>query len=193
VVINDPNSKAYLTNPLNWSNVDIYLHIFLTFFFGHFASMLFFDGILRNISNLFFFHYPAIYIVHILFSIAYLAFTVWFLTICWRWWRNRSLLPMTHNQSYSTTSQQQTLIAQSYVFFAAIMLIIGFFIYIVIGVIDLSIRTRYSKTFYGDVFVFVFRCILWLLAIGAILCLNRDYLAKGFLAKKKKTNQAMKS
>lgn len=29
----------------NWSNLDVYLHIFLTFYFGHFAAMLFFDGI----------------------------------------------------------------------------------------------------------------------------------------------------
>jgi hypothetical protein len=184
-IINNPNQEFLKS----WSNIDVYLHIFLTVFFGHFASMLFFDGILRNISNVFFYYYPTLYIVNILFSIAYLAFTIWFLTVCWRWWRNKSLLPtMAQSQDYNVSNQKQTRIAQNYVFLAAIVLIVGFFIYIVMSVIDLSIRAKYSKTFYGDVFIFIFRCIFWLLAIGANLCLNRDYLAKNFTVKKKNVN-----
>lgn len=88
-----PNSGRF-----SWSNADTYMHIFLTFYFGHFAAMLFFDGIIRNFVNLYLFEHRGlsmlIYILHIILSIALLAFCIWFLTICWRWWRNKSLLPM---------------------------------------------------------------------------------------------------
>lgn len=82
----------------SWSNADTYMHIFLTFYFGYFAAMLFFDGIIRNFVNLYLFEHRSmsmlVYILHIILSIALLGFCVWFLTICWRWWRNKSLLPM---------------------------------------------------------------------------------------------------
>lgn len=82
----------------SWTKADTYMHIFLTFYFGAFAAMLFFDGIIRNFVNLYLFEHRnwsmLIFILHIILSIALLAFCVWFLTICWRWWRNKSLLPM---------------------------------------------------------------------------------------------------
>lgn len=82
---------------LNWSKLDTYLHIFLTFYYGHFAAMLFFDGVLRNIINLYVIEQSTssifLYILSIVFSIAMLAFTIWFMTICWRWWRYKSLGP----------------------------------------------------------------------------------------------------
>lgn len=82
----------------SWTNADTYMHIFLTFYFGAFAAMLFFDGIIRNFVNLYLFEHSnwsmLVFILHIILSIALLAFCVWFLTICWRWWRNKSLLPM---------------------------------------------------------------------------------------------------
>lgn len=93
----------------SWTNADTYMHIFLTFYFGHFAAMLFFDGIIRNFVNLYLFEHRnmsmLIYILHIILSIALLAFCVWFLTICWRWWRNKSLLPM-YGASYYDYNQR---------------------------------------------------------------------------------------
>ena len=82
---------------LNWPKLDIYLHIFLTFYFGHFAAMLFFDGVLRNIVNLYVMEQSTgsvfLYLLSIVFSIAMLAFSTWFVTICWRWWRYKNMSP----------------------------------------------------------------------------------------------------
>ena len=179
----------------NWSNLDVYLHIFLTFYFGHFAAMLFFDGILRNIFNLYLMEHTAgsiiIYILHIVFSIAFLAFTVWFMTICWRWWRHKSLIPSTGfdyaQRSIRPRSRHST--AHGYIFLSACILIVGFFFFLALGCIDLGYKRRqtlhgethkqYEESLYmADLIVFVFRLIFWLVGIVATLMLSREVLYK---------------
>jgi hypothetical protein len=200
-----PNHDTYLTenytikmqpsgpqNTLNWTNSDTYIHIFLTFFFGHFASFLFFDGILRNIENLIVFERPVFYIIFIIFSIAYLAFTVWMLTILWRWWRNKSLLP--HDINYVPNvpllKKQQKLIAQNYVFIAAVILAFGLLVYLAIGIIDNRVKYyHYNTVYYIDTIIFVIRLVLWFIAIIALLALNRRYFKDNVLPKSFKTTK----
>jgi len=180
----------------NWSNLDVYLHIFLTFYFGCFAAMLFFDGILRNIVNLYVMEHSSgsifIYILHIIFSIGFLAFTIWFMTICWRWWRNKSIIPSNaHSQvdqrSRGPRARQAT--AHGHVFVSACILIIGFFIFLALGCIDLGYKKKqvsnsdifkqYNESLYlADMIVFIFRVVLWLVGIVATLLLSREVLYK---------------
>ncbi len=179
----------------NWSNLDIYLHIFLTFYFGHFAAMLFFDGILRNIINLYVMEHTAgsvlIYVIHIVFSIGFLAFTIWFMTICWRWWRHKSLVPSSSTQ-FSGRNPRDTLKqskAYGYVFFAACLLIVGFFVFLAIGCIDIAFKKnqvahsnifkQYNESLYlADLLVFIFRLVFWIVGIVATLMLSRQVLYK---------------
>ena len=178
---------------LNWSSCDTYLHIFLTFYFGHFAAMLFFDGILRSIANLYILEHtatsPLVFIVHIIFSIAYLAFTIWFMTICWRWWRNKSLQPDNGLPNLNQGPRDRQVKARGYVFFAACVLIVGFFVFLTIGIIELDHKRsqerfnipygRYNTSAYiGDWVVFVFRLVFWVVGIVATLLLSRDVLTK---------------
>ena len=168
-------------NPAKWEKFDTYLHIFLTFFFGHFASMLLFDGIFRNIGNLFVYDHVAIFLIHILFAIAYLAFTIWFLTICWRWWRNKSLIPIAegNNNHLQLNAKQQKAIGQNYAFIAAVFLAIGLIIYIVLVIIELTVKHYHNYgVYFIDVVIFLIRIVIWLFAIGALLCLNREHLSK---------------
>lgn len=187
------------TNRFNWNNADTYLHIFLTFYFGHFAAILFFDGILRSIASLYTLKHtnvsPLIYITHIIFSICLIAFVIWFMTQCWRWWRNKSLEPA-NGSTYYDYSQQKPLrlrdkesLANNYVFLAAIVLIIGFFIYLIIGLVDINFKkeqeayykiyTHFNTSAYiGDWFVLIFRLIFWIVGIVATLLLSRNVLIK---------------
>ncbi len=182
----------------NWSNLDIYLHIFLTFYFGMFAAMLFFDGILRNIVNLYVMDQTAgsifIYVLHILLSIGFLAFTIWFMTICWRWWRYKSLMPSNDPANFDYTnrslrSRDKQSSANTLVFVSACILIIGFFIFLVLGSLDIAYKKekvinsdlfkQYNESLYlADMIVFVFRLILWLVGIVATLLLSRQVLYK---------------
>lgn len=223
VEFQDPNSYSIkveyhpVTESFNWSNCDTYLHIFLTFYFGHFAAMLFFDGIIRNIINLIILDHiessPFIYILHIVFSIAMLAFTIWFMTICWRWWRSKSLLPpngltyFDHTQRPVRPKDRQAA-AHTYVFIAACVLIIGFFFYLALGVIDLwykqqqassiikitindeynhysSLRKYSYPSYLTDLIVFIFRLVFWLTGIIATLLLSRDVLMRCFCPSKR--------
>lgn len=179
-----------------WSNMDVYLHIFLTFYFGHFAAMLFFDGVLRNIVNLYVMEHTTgsiiLYIFHIIFSIGMLAFTIWFMTICWRWWRYKSLSPSTGNVDYAkqpVRPRAKKSAAYGYVFVSAVILIFGFFIFLAIGCIDLAYKQeqvensnffkQYNKSLYfADMIVFIFRLIFWLIGIVATLLLSREVLYK---------------
>ena len=171
-----------------WSNFDTYLHVFLTFYFGHFASFLFFDGIVRNIEGLILFNREIFYIIYIIFSISYLSFTVWMLTILWRWWRNKSLLPYETNYvpNVPFLKKQQKLIAKNYVFIAAIIMTIGFLIYLVLAIIDNRIRSYFNLSTtvaFIDTLIIIIRLIFWLIAIIALLALNRNYFIKNFLPK----------
>jgi hypothetical protein len=216
VEFQDPNSYSIkveyhpVTESFNWTNCDTYLHIFLTFYFGHFAAMLFFDGIIRNIINLIILDHtessPFIYILHIVFSIAMLAFTIWFMTVCWRWWRSKSLQPYNglayfdHTQRPARPADRHST-AHKYVFIAACVLIIGFFFYLALGIIDLwykqqqassiikitindefnhySSLKKYSYPSYlTDLIVFIFRLVFWITGIIATLLLSRDILMK---------------
>lgn len=183
----------------SWSNVDTYLHIFLTFYFGHFAAMLFFDGIIRNFVNLYLFEHRnlsmLIYIFHIILSIALLAFTVWFMTICWRWWRHKSILPLYYSgapvRPLGPKERQATF--HGYVFTAALLLIVGFFCFLILGILDLSFKYelqqtsqqclygRYNNAAYiGDCVVFLLRALFWIVGIVATLLLSRETLYKYF-------------
>jgi hypothetical protein len=180
-----------------WNNFDTCLHIFLTFYFGYFASFLFFDGIIRNIEALILFDRTVFYIIYMIFAIAYLSFTVWMLTILWRWWRNKSLLP--HETNYVPNvpflKKQQTLIAKNYVFIAAIFMTIGLLIYLVLAIIDNRIRNYFSlptTLVFIETTIIIIRLIFWLIAIIALLALNRAYFVKNFLPKrfyKKENNE----
>lgn len=166
-----------------WHNLDTYLHIFLTFFFGHFASMLFFDGILRNISYLFVFNAPGLYIISILFSIIYLSFSLWLLTICWKWWRHKSLLPYDSRYvpNVPALQKQQNTIAHAYIFIAALVLAIGLLIYITLGVVDIRIKNYHNYTVHViETIIFILRIILWIIGIIALLLLNRNYFISRF-------------
>ena len=132
-----------------WSNMDTYLHIFLTFYFGHFAALLFFDGILRSVGALFTLEHasysPLIYMTHIVFSIGYLAFTVWFMTVCWRWWRHKSLEPYRHNHNQNSQVNRRyssRSMANAYVWLAVFILIVGWFIFVIIGLVDVNYKCR---------------------------------------------------
>lgn len=223
VEFQDPNSYSIkveyhpVTESFNWSNCDTYLHIFLTFYFGHFAAMLFFDGIIRNIINLIILDHtessPFIYILHIVFSIAMLAFTIWFMTVCWRWWRSKSLLPYNglayfdHEQRPNRVKDRKET-AHTYVFIAACVLIISFFFYLALGIIDLwykqqqassiikitindeynhysSLRKYSYPSYLTDLIVFIFRLIFWITGIIATLLLSRDILMKCFCPSKR--------
>lgn len=199
---NNPNSYTIKVEhhpkneKFNWSNLDVYLHIFLTFYFGHFAAMLFFDGILRNIANLYVMEHSAgsifLYILHIVFSIGFLAFTIWFMTICWRWWRHKSLLPSDGAAEYTQRplrprAKQAT--AHGLVFVSACILILGFFVFLAIGCIDLAYKKQqvsnsdffkqYNESLYlADMIVFIFRLVFWLVGIVATLLLSREILYK---------------
>lgn len=182
----------------NWSNLDVYLHIFLTFYFGHFAAMLFFDGILRNIVNLYVLEHSngsvVIYILHIIFSIGFLAFTIWFMTICWRWWRFKSLLPSNDPANFDYVQRPlrpraKQASAHTHVFIAACVLIIGFFVFLVLGSLDIAYKKeqvansdlfkQYNESLYlADMIVFVFRLLFWLVGIVATLLLSRQVLYK---------------
>ncbi|CAF0753297.1 unnamed protein product [Brachionus calyciflorus] len=176
----------------HWSNTDTYLHIFLTFYFGHFAAILFFDGVVRNIGYLSVFGHdhsvfsPFIFILQIILSICLLAFTVWFMTICWRWWRHKSLQPIIDLSRQRLGPKERSLEVHAYVFTAAIILIITFFIYLILGSLDLSFKygidQKYGslrKSFYViDLGVFIFRIIFWIIGIVATLFLSRDVLYK---------------
>ena len=183
-----PSSVEVQNDDLCWQNIDTYLHIFLTFFFGHFASFLFFDGIIRNIECLILFERPVFYIFYMIFSITYIAFTVWMLTILWRWWRNKSLMP--HDSDYVPNVPflriQQKLIAKNYVFIAVILLSIGFLIYLILGIMDNHIKEYFSYTnlFFIDRKIFMIRLFLWILAIFALLALNRSYFMRNILPKR---------
>ncbi|RNA31940.1 hypothetical protein BpHYR1_051282 [Brachionus plicatilis] len=175
----------------HWTNMDTYLHIFLTFYFGHFAAILFFDGIVRNIGYLSVFGHhhtlfsPFIFILELILSICLLAFTIWFLTICWRWWRNKSLQPI-HFDKQNIAPKQRAIQFHAYVFTAAIILIISFFVYLILGILSLSFKYhvdqkfgRQRKSFFTvDLGVFVFRIIFWIVGIVATLFLSRDILYK---------------
>jgi len=169
----------------NWSKTDTYLHIFLTFFFGFFATILFFDGILRNIANFYILQHTNatyfIYIISIIFSIAYLAFTVWFMTICWRWWRNESI----SGSKSARNDNEKT--AHKYVFIAAVLLIIGFFIFLILGILDLHHKRtqhEYEEGYYSDaaymadLAIFIFKLVFWIIGIIATLLLSRNVLFK---------------
>ena len=183
-------------NAINWSNIDTYLHIFLTFYFGSFATLLIFDGIIRNIINLFLLEHsivsPFIYVIHIIFSICFLAFTVWFMTICWRWWRHKSLTPSNELPFYENnqrTLKPNVFNAHGYMFVAACILIIGLLFYLILGVIDLSYKRKLNKyhhlvtgyntlSYTYDLIMFVLRVILWVLGIVITLLLSRNVLIK---------------
>lgn len=179
----------------DWSNADTYLHIFLTFFFGYLAAILFFDGIIRSIVNLYILDHtamsPLIYILYIIFSICMLAFIIWFLTICWRWWRNKSLLPTKNYDQYSRQvgPRERQYSPHNYVFLAGCIMVAGFLIYLSVGIVDICFKReqefynkqfrRYSKAlFMADLLVFAFNLIFWLVGIIAIFLLSRDVLAK---------------
>lgn len=185
----------------NWSNLDVYLHIFLTFYFGHFAAMLFFDGILRNIATLYVMDQSvgsaAVYVIHIIFSIGFLAFTVWFMTICWRWWRHKSIVPSrTDSENVEIDYTQRPVrprakkaTAHTHVFVSACILIIGFCVFLALGCIDLAYKRdkvynsdffkQYNKSLYfADMIVFIFRLVFWLVGIVATLFLSREVLYK---------------
>ena len=186
----------YLTNSktFDWPSLDIYLHIFLTFYFGYMAGMLFFDGILRSIINLYTLEQsaasPLIYTINIIFSIAYIAFIIWFMTICWRWWRNKSLSPenaLAPNYNRSPRDRQAT--AHKYVFVAACVLIVGFFIFLTVGIVELNHKRNqksfdlasgyYGQAAYtGDWIIFVFKLVFWIVGIVATLMLSREVLMK---------------
>jgi len=223
VEFQDPNSYSIkveyhpVTEKFNWSNCDTYLHIFLTFYFGHFAAMLFFDGIIRNIINLIILDHiessQYIFILHIVFSIGMLAFTIWFMTVCWRWWRSKSLQPYNgltyfdHAQRPVRAADRQSQ-ANTYVCVAACVLILGFFFYLALGIIDLwykeqqassiikitindeynhysSLRKYSYPSYLTDLIVFIFRLVFWLAGIIAILLLSRDTLMKCFCPAKR--------
>lgn len=197
---NNPNSYTIKVQhhpkeeAFNWSNLDVYLHIFLTFYFGHFAAMLFFDGVLRNIVNLYVMEHSTgsvfLYIFHIVFSIALLAFTIWFMTICWRWWRYKSLSPDSAEyaqQPLKPRANQAT--AHGHVFISAVILILGFFIFLALGSIDLAYKRtqvlnsdffkQYNESLYmADMIVFIFRLVFWLVGIIATTLLSREVLYK---------------
>lgn len=200
---NNPNSYTIRVEhhpkeeAFNWSNMDVYLHIFLTFYFGHFAAMLFFDGIVRNIVNLYIMEHTTgsiiLYIIQIIFSIALLAFTIWFMTICWRWWRYKSLTPSTKSGTDYTQRplrpRAKQSIAHGHVFVSAVILIFGFFIFLALGCIDLAYKQeqvansnffkQYNESLYfADMIVFIFRLIFWLVGIVATLLLSREVLYK---------------
>lgn len=191
-VAHHPNNHAF-----NWSNLDIYLHIFLTFYFGLFAAMLFFDGILRNIVNLYVMEQTTgsifIYVLHILLSIAFLAFTTWFMTICWRWWRYKSLTPSNSPANFDYQNRPvraaKQASANSHVFVSALILILGFFVFLVLGSLDIAFKKEqvansdlfrtYNKSLYmADMIVFGFRLVLWLVGIVATLLLSRECMYK---------------
>ncbi len=223
VEFEDPNSYSIkveyhpVTESFNWSNCDTYLHIFLTFYFGHFAAMLFFDGIIRNIINLIILDHiessQYIFILHIVFSIGMLAFTIWFMTICWRWWRSKSLTPYNglayfdHNKKPVRLADRKSA-AQTSVCVAACVLILGFFFYLALGIIDLwykeqqassiikitindeynhysSLRKYSYPSYLTDLIMFIFRLVFWLAGIIAILLLSRDVLMKCFCPSKR--------
>ena len=181
------------TKSFDWPNLDIYLHIFLTFYFGYLAGILFFDGILRNIINFYTLEHskmsPLIYIINIIFSIAYIAFIIWFMTICWRWWRNKSLSPDNTLLNYNRSPRERQANAHSYVFIAACVLIIGFFIFLTVGIIEMNHKGNqkyfnlshgyYGQAAYtGDWIIFIFKLIFWIVGIVATLLLSRDVLMK---------------
>jgi hypothetical protein len=181
----------------NWTNMDTYLHIFLTFYFGHFAAMLFFDGIVRNFVNLYLFEHRdlsmLIYIFHIILSIALLAFTIWFMTICWRWWRHKSLLPVAYSGRPVLGPKERQATFHGYVFTAAFILIVGLFLFLILSVLDLSfkhelatVQLRYARSAYiGDCVVFLLRLVFWLVGIVVTLLLSRDVLYKYFCPSKR--------
>lgn len=187
-----PSSNSNFNNNTNgglwseWNNLDTYLHIFLTFYFGHFASFLFFDGIVRNVESLIILNMKIFYVIYIIFSIVYLSFTLWTLTILWRWWRNKSLLPHDETQfvpNLPFLRKQQKLIARNYVFIATIIMAIGFFIYLLLAIIDNRYRYSMTALFFVDTTIITIRLILWAIAIIALLALNRGYFAKNVLPK----------
>lgn len=175
----------------HWTNMDTYFHIFLTFYFGHFAAILFFDGIVRNIGYLSVFGHdhtllsPFIFILEIILSICLLAFTIWFLTICWRWWRNKSLQPI-YFGGQSVGPKQRVIQFHMYIFTSALILIISLFVYLILGILSLSFKHhvdqkfgKLRKSFFTiDLGVFVFRVIFWIIGILATLFLSRDIFYK---------------
>jgi len=186
-----------------WSNIDTYLHIFLTFFFGHLASMLFFDGIIRSAGNAFLLSNPLMQIVNIIFSIAYLGFSVWFLTVSWRWWRSKALVtnPYIHNGEQIVgveISKNQKTIAQIYLTLSTFVLLIGLTIYLVLGIIDCYARKNHQHVYdstasHIDAVVFAIRVFVWCSAIVALLLLNRDYFLKKFCTQSNAAKERPKS
>jgi hypothetical protein len=195
--------KHYPIEKKSWSNWDTYLHIFLTFFFGHLAAVLFFDGIIRNFANLYVLEHTyfsqTIYVIHILFSIAMIAFIIWFLTVCWRWWRNKSLEVVVIDEhptqptggastSATTAIRRETRSTfRKHALVAAIILIIGFIIYLILGLLDLSFKSDQEFHRYGnynpsqymcDVAIFIFRLVFWAVGIVALLMLSRHVFYK---------------
>ena len=66
-------------------------------------------------------------------------------------------------------------------------MIIGFIVYLVLGLLDLSFKSKQDFKHYGnyhpsaymcDVVIFVFRLLFWLVGIAALLILGKDRLVK---------------
>jgi len=116
------------------------------------------------------------------------------MTICWRWWRYKSLTPSNDPANFDYTNRPlrpraKQASANTHVFVSACILIIGFFVFLVLGSLDIAYKKeqvansdlfkQYNESLYlADMIVFVFRLVLWLVGIVATLLLSRQVLYK---------------
>lgn len=171
------DSSTFSSNPNHqWSDLDTYLHILITFYFGFLATILFFDGIIKNAINIFYTTNPTIQFSFIIFSVCFQAFIIWFLTFSWRWWRFKSLYP---NEPSHISHLK---IAETYFLISLIILSLGFCVYFILSIISFQceqyLNDLKQQDYFNQLITLIFKLIFWFFGVVSMFLLNRKIICR---------------